>query len=124
MKLTQVAATMRQNLDLARQVHKPDAYITRELPHGLVIIRGYTASGREYLVIRRENVYPSPTELQLVATAFGLDLDTFIPDQYRRSERHAVSGRQITWCCLRLQWCETPARSGAGLATQFVPCEA
>jgi len=125
MKISEVAAYMRENLALARNLQRPAAYIERELPRGLSIIHGYTEAGNHYLVMRREGVYPSPVEVQTVCEAFGLQYESLLPDHYRRPDRQRITGRPLVWHCVRVQWRETDRQPHFGPGTLFTaPCEA
>jgi hypothetical protein len=107
-RLQLIALAMRDTLDLALRAGRPEPYVIRQLPGGLDLILQYRL-GRYTLVLRRDNVSASPEELSVVADAFGLDLDSQLPDHYRLSHPHPDTGRPLTYHCIRLSWRETSA---------------
>lgn len=110
-------------LAIANRVDQP--YVSRTLFRDLQVIHGWTAQ-RFYLVLRREDDYPTTDEITAVADAFGLHLETVIPEHYTRDERHPATNRRLVWRCVRLQWQEADVPGEAPVAWRraAVPREA
>jgi hypothetical protein len=101
MKLPEIAADMRQQLDGA-----PYGHITRPLSGGLKLVLKRN-DNRWRLTLRRINVYPSDRELAIYARAFGIPEGT---EPARRLWQERVSAHdRVTWYCIDLIWREVEA---------------
>lgn len=121
--LKQLAGGMRQALDWAQQVRKPEARMKRTLPNGLQIVYSYEGD-RWMLALSRENVHPSAAEVDAVRADFG------VPESAWEcistiTEEKPVTGRRVKWSVISLIWREQIPASGhlPRAASTYAPVE-
>lgn len=103
-KLTQVAAHMRQALELAQVARKPRAFILRTLPNGLGVCYSYDGDAWR-LALRREAVYPADVEIAVIRRDFNIP-ESAGEYSYTRTDEHPATRRRIKYCVVELTWRE------------------
>lgn len=96
-KLQQIAADMR----MAVAKHET-GWTAMQLPGGLEMVLSHQAEVWR-LALRRERVYPSQTEEEILAQVFGVPEGTEVQ---RRSKKVPAQGRSVQWCVSEFIWRE------------------
>jgi len=99
-KLEQIAGGMRKAI-----VERPYGWTRHTLPGGLDLVLSHVGE-RWRLALRREWVYPSDTEAEILSRAFAVAEGTE-PERRKHMEKHPSSERQIDWRIIEYNWIES-----------------
>jgi hypothetical protein len=102
-KLQTIADEMRASV-----ARNGTGWTTAILPGGLELVLSRQAGDIWRLALRRERIYPSDTEVSILADVFAVP--DGIESAQRRSwqEKHPKSERQVRWCVIEFVWREIP----------------
>lgn len=105
-KLAEIAAEMRVAVD-----GRATGWTEASLARGLYVAFGHRES-RYRLVLRREGVYPSEQEVEIVCQAFGVPVGT---EPAQRMSKDWSKGYKRLMYAIELRWTELPAAQSSGL---------